>query len=127
MSLLDSIYGFQTGTYAVTRRVRGAFVSGNYAPGAATTLTIKAVIQPAREIARVTAGRDMHEREQNQSVDHVMMVHSDTELHTRTTTLDPDQISYEGDNWIVIRVEHWVFSGTEFWMAIITRELDGGA
>lgn len=127
MSLLDSIYGFQTGTYTVTRRPVGIFVDGIYVPAAASTLTIRGVIQPAREIARVTAGRDLIEKEQNQSVEDVRIIHTDTEIHTRTKTLDPDQITFEGEQWIVIRVERWVMSGIEFWMAVLTRELNGGS
>lgn len=127
MSLLDSVYGFETGVYTVTRRARGTFVNGIYVPAAATTLTIRAVIQPAREISRVTAGRDMRENEQNQHVDDVMMLHTNTEVHTRTPTLDPDQISFENDFWTVIRVEKWNFSGEIFYQAIITRQMDGGS
>lgn len=128
MSLLDSIYGHQTGTYVVTRRPRGVFVNGIYVPSASpTTLTIRGVIQPAREIQRVTAGRDMRENEQNQHVDDVRIIHTDTELHSRTPTLDPDTIAFESDTWYVIRVERWQFSGIEFWMAVLTREMDGGS
>lgn len=128
MSILNAIYGFQTGVYTVTRRPRGTFVDGNYVPSSSpTTLQIRGVIQPAREIARVTAGRDMMEREQNQYVDDVRIIHTDTEIHTRTPTLDPDTISFEGGTWYVIRVEHWVFRGVEFWMGIISREMSGGS
>ncbi len=127
MSLLDSIYGHQTGVYTVTRRPRGTFVNGVYVPGTATTLTVRGVVQPAREIQRVTAGRDMREREQNQYVDDVQIIHTDTEIHTRTTTLDPDHITVDDDNWIVIRVEKWVFGRVTFWMGVITRETDGGS
>ena len=128
MSLIDSIYGHQTGVYTVTRRPRGTFVNGNYVPNpSATTLQIRGVIQPAREISRVTAGRDMREREQNQHVDDVRMIHTDTEIHTRTPTLDPDVIRFEDDDWYVIRVERWQFGGIEFWMGIMSREMDGGS
>ncbi len=128
MSILDSIYGHQTGTYTVTRRPRGTFVDGVYVQNTSpTTLVIRAVIQPAREISRVTAGRDMIESEQNQHVDDVRIIHTDTEIHTRTPTLDPDMIAFESDTWIVIRVERWQFGGTEFWMGVMTREMDGGS
>lgn len=128
MSLLDSIYGHQTGVYTVTRRATGTFVDGVYVQNpTSTTLQIRGVIQPAREIQRVTAGRDMREREQNQYTDDVRIIHTDTEIHTRTPTNDPDIISYESGNWIVIRVERWAISGIEFWMGLITREMEGGS
>lgn len=128
MSLLDSIFGFQTGVYTVTRRPVGTNVNGIYVPSTSpTTFTIRAVIQPAVEIARVTAGRDLREREQNQQVDDVQIVHTDTEIKTRTPTNDPDIVSYDGDNWTVIRVEKWVFGGTTFWKAVITRATEGAS
>jgi hypothetical protein len=127
VSLLQSIYGHQTGVYTVTRRPRGTFVDGIYVPAASTTLQVRGVIQPAREIQRVTAGRDMREREQNQYTDDVRIIHTDTEIHTRTRTLDPDHITFEGGDWIVIRVEKWEFGSVTFWMGVITREMDGGA
>lgn len=128
VSLIQSIFGFQTGVYTVTRRAVGTFVDGNYVENpVTTTFTIRAVIQPAREIARVTAGRDLLEREQNQHVDDVRIIHSNTEICTRTAALDPDKITFEGGTWTVIRVEHWEMSGEEFWEGIISREMHGGA
>lgn len=128
MSLLDSIYGFQTGVYTITRRVTGSFVNGNYVPNPTTsTLSVRAVIQPAVEIQRVTAGRDMREREQNQQVDDVQIIHTDTEIKTRSPTHDPDVVTFEGDSWVIIRVEKWVFGGTTFWKGVMTRETEGGS
>ena len=127
MSILDSIYAFQTGTYTVTRRPTGTFVDGIYQPAAASTFTIRAVIQPAREIARVMPARDMRETEQNQFVYDVMMLHTDTEVKTRTPTTDADMITFKGDQWQVIRVEEWDYNGVLFWQAIITRTLDGAS
>jgi len=128
MSLLQSIYGHQTGVYTVTRRATGTFVDGVYVPNpTTTTLSIRGVVQPAREIQRVTAGRDMREREQNQYVDDVQIIHTDTEIHTRTATLDPDIITFDGGDWIVIRVEKWKFGNVTFWMGVLTKELSGAA
>lgn len=128
MSILQNIYSFQTGVYTVTRRARGVIGDdGIYVQGAATTLEIRAVIQPAREIARVTAGRDMRENEQLQHVDDVMMLHTDTEVKTRTPTTDADIISHEGDEWTVVRVEKWPYRGVFIYQAIITRRTDGGS
>lgn len=128
MSLLESIYGFQTGTYTVTRRAEGTFVDGIYVPnGSPTTFTIRGVIQPAREIQRVTGGRDMREREQNQYVDDVQIIHTDTEIYTRRPGYDPDQITHDGSQWIVLRVERWDIGGVTFWMGVITREVNGAS
>lgn len=128
MSLLDSIFGFQTGVYTMIRRSAGTLVNGIYTPSATTTTSqIRAVIQPAVEIARVTAGRDMREREQNQQVDDVQIVHTDTEIKGRTPTNDPEVIMIDGQEWTVIRVEKWPFSGYFFWKAVITRETNGAS
>lgn len=127
MSILDSIAGFETGVYTVIRRPRGTFVDGIYVPAASTTLSIRAVIQPAREIQRVTAGRDMRERDQNQTVEDVQIIHTVTQIYTRTPTLDPDIIRFEDDDWTVARVEKWPYDGTWFYMGVITRKMDGGS
>lgn len=129
MSILDSIDAFITGTYVVTRRARGMFVSGVYQPGAVVaTLNLPLVIQPAREIARVTAGRDMREREQNQTTDDVHIAHSRTELKTREPGFDPDTIRFQDDDWYVIRCESpWDFSGERYWYAVLSREMEGGS
>ncbi len=128
MSLLDSIYGFQTGTYTVTRRAEGTWTDGIYIPNpTTTTLAIRGVVQPAREIQRVVGGRDMREREQNQYVDDVQVIHTDTEIWTRKPGYDPDMITVDGGQWHVIRVEKWTIGGVTFWMGVITRETNGAS
>jgi hypothetical protein len=128
VSLLDAIYNFETGVYTITRRATGTHVNGVYVPNPTTTnILIRAVIQPAVEIQRVTAGRDMREREQNQQVDDVQIIHTDTEIFTRTPTNDPDVITFDGDTWIIIRVEKWVFQSTTFWKGVMTRETQGAS
>lgn len=127
MSLLHSIAGFRTGKYTVVRTPKGAHVDGEYVPGTPITFEVEGVIQPAREIARVTAGRDLREGEQNQYVYDVRMLYCTEELYNRNPGYDPDQVIYEGDHWTVIRVERWTISGITFTLAVITRQLNGAA
>lgn len=128
MSLIDSIYGFQTGVYTMTRRAHGSFVDGVYVPSTTVqTFQIRGVVQPAIEIQRVTGGRDMREREQNQQVDDVQIIHTDTEIRGVTATSDAEIITLEdGTNWVVTRAEKWPWDGLFFWKAVLTRETNGG-
>lgn len=139
MPLSDSIFAFEEpGGLVVTRHARGTYVDGVYQTGAASTFTIRAAVQPAREIARVTAGRDLIEKEQNGQVFDVRLLHTNTKLvgevgiDTRNPTQDPDKVTYEGSQWTVLRCEPWNFrffgiSNDKFWQVIITREMDGAS
>lgn len=132
MALTDSIFAFEEpGGLVVTRTAKGSLVYGVNQPGATTTFTIRAAVQPAREIARVTAGRDLIEKEQGQQVYDVRLLHTNTELTNGTQTYEADKVSFEGDNWTVMRCEPWNFrnaahgTNAKFWQVIITREMDG--
>jgi hypothetical protein len=128
VSINDSIAGFATGTYTVTRRLKGTFTSGKYVPNASpSTFSVSAVIQPATDLQRVVGGKDLREGVENQRLDDVRMMHCATELYMLSATHDPDTISYDGDSWTVFRVEPHDFSGTRHWMAVITRRTDGAA
>lgn len=138
MPLSDSILAFEEpGGLLVTRRVRGVLVDGVYQPGAATTFTIRATVQPAREIARVIAGRDLQEREQGQQVYDTRRLHTPTKLvdeegiDTRNEGQDPDIVHYEGGEWTVLRCEPWNFRtfgvNDKFWDCIIVRRMLGGS
>lgn len=133
MPLTDSIFAFEEpGGLLVTRTAKGVLIDGIYQPGTTSTFTIRAAVQPAREIARVTAGRDMIEREQGQQVYDVRLLHTNTEVTNGNKTLDADMITYEGDQWTVIRCEPWNFRlaafgvNDKFWQVIITRTMEGG-
>lgn len=127
MSLIHNILGFKTGTYTVVRTPKGTHVDGVYVPGTPYTFEVEGVLQPAREVARVTAGRDLRETEQNQYVYDVQSFHCVEELYNRNPNFDPDQIIHDGDHWTVLRVEKWVISEVTFHLAIITRQLHGAA
>ncbi len=127
MSLLASITGFATGNYTVTRTPFGTMTDGIYVPASSTTFVVEGVVQPAREIARVTAGRDLRETEHNQQVYDVRSFYSATELYNRNPNYDPDVITVEGSPWTVLRVEKWQISGITFFLCIITRQLEGAA
>lgn len=138
MPLSDSILAFEEpGGLQVTRRARGTLVAGVYQPGAATTFTIRGVVQPAREIARVIAGRDLQEKEHGQHVYDTRRLHTPTKLvgeegiDTRNEQQDPDIVHYEGSEWIVLRCEPWNFRtfgvNDKFWDCIIVRKMRGGS
>lgn len=81
----------------------------------------------------MTAGRDLVEKEMNQHVYDVRLLHTNTELNVRTEAQDPDTVSYEGSDWTVIRCEPWNFRSPgglpndKFWQIIISRKMEGGS
>jgi hypothetical protein len=114
------------------------FVDGIYVPEPESTFTIRAAVQPAREISRVIAGRDLIEKEQNGQVFDVRLMHTNTKLvgevgiDTRNPTQDPDKVVYEGSDWTVLRCEPWNYrtygaTNDKFWQVILTREMGGAS
>lgn len=128
MSLIESILDLQTDTLTVTRRVTGSINSdGVWTPGASSTLTIIANVQPATGMQRVVGGRDMRSDEQGQHTDDVRICYTETLLHTRDTTNEPDQIAYEGGTWTIVRVEKWQLEDEIYYRALMTRETRGAS
>ncbi len=130
MSILDTLYSFQTGVYTIKRTVPSPPVDGVFGPGTTSTFTVRACIQPAREIARVMPARELREGEHLQTVYDVMMMHTDTEVTTATQAHDADVVVYEGADWTVIRAEKWVYPGpmgtVTMWQCIISKKMGGG-
>lgn len=133
MSLLDVITSLQTdndgpGTYVVTRRAAGAVVNGRYARGAVTsTFSITAVVQSATGMQRIVPGKDMHAHADGQTVDDTYELHTETPLLTRSASNEPDFVTIEGADWVVMRVERWEMTGDVFYRAIVARDTSGAA
>ena len=128
MSLLDAISSLATGTYTVTRRGVGTWANGRYTKNpSATTLSIVACVQPAFNMNRIIGGRDLKHDEQGQSVTNVRLLYTTTELFTRTDTRDPDEISIDGSDWTVTRVEKWDHTGRVHYKVVVSEKLNGAA
>jgi hypothetical protein len=104
VSLLQGF--FNTGTYAVTRTARGALDSaGNYSPGATSTFSIAASVQPL-------SGRALKDLPEGARADDYRWVYTDSELRTEQAGVDPDVVEIEGEDYRVEKVEHFlVLSG----------------
>lgn len=126
--LLDSITNLATGTYTVTRRLAGTIVDGNYIPNPTTTsFSIVASVQPARGLPRITGGRDMLSDEQNQHTVEALALWTRTEMHERTPTQDPDEISVNGRTYTCARSERWDHGGQVHYMCVITLQTEGAS
>lgn len=118
MSLRDAIssVGIKTGDYTVTRTAVGSYNgSGIYVPGATSTFTISASIQP-------TSGRDLLALPEGQRTQENRTVYTETELKTRTPTTDPDKISIDGETWEVKTATRHYGHGGVHTVAIIARQ-----
>lgn len=125
---IDAIVSMATTNALEVRRTAAATpVNGIFTPAAFTQLFIIAQIQPATGMQRVTAGRDMMGDRDGQYVNDVRVLYVIDELFTRTPTQEPDRIFYEGQEWVVFRVERWEDDGDVYFRALITRNVQGAS
>lgn len=116
MSLLDVIGDFATGDYLVTRTAKGNHVAGRYVPGATSTFVVRqACVQPS-------TGRDLKVLVEAGVTTEARVIFSDVELHTRTPSTDPDQVTIDGEQWAVFHVKAWQTPDERFWRALIARQ-----
>lgn len=132
MSLNESIDSLATGTYTVTRTAGGSYTDGIFTPGAASTFTITAVIEPATGLQRVTGGFEMISQYDGQKTQDVQVVYTRTELKTRTGTTGPDKVTFRGRQYIVFRCEPWdlakeTTNNEVHYRALMTLDNDGAS
>lgn len=120
MSLTGVISRFKTGTYTVTRTAAGTRTLGRYTPGAPSTFSIVASIQPV-------TGRDLQTLPEGQRAEETRVVYTTTELRTRTATVEPDTLSIDSETWAVTKVERWQAFGGTHYRAMVARQTPGGA
>jgi len=126
--LLDAILTVANGTFTVTRRAVGTIVDGEYVINpTTTTLQITASIQPARGLPRVTGGRDMLQTEYNQHTVEALVMYTTSEVFERTPTNDPDEIRYNGRDYVISRSERWDAFGEVFWVAVLDLKTGGAS
>lgn len=127
MGLNDSILALANETLVVTRTAKGTYVTGKYVPGATSSFSIDAVVQPAFNLNRVIGGADLQAGVENQRVEEIYQLHTVTALATRTPTTDPDVITYKGALWTVARSEEWELDGEIHYHVVITRQTKGAS
>lgn len=116
MALGGVIARFASGTYTVTRKAAGTVSVGDYTPGATTTFSIVASVQPI-------SGRELSVLPQGQRGEEVRVVYTLTELKTRTPATEPDTISIGGETWEVFRTESWEAFGATHYRAHVARKV----
>lgn len=112
MSVVGSITSFATGTYTRTRRAVGTTSSGgDYTPGATSTATLTASVQPmpGTELKHAPSGRH---------ADDLRLVFTVTELRAAPI---PDQITIDGEAWEVYRVRRWQAFGDTHYEVHVSR------
>lgn len=126
--LNESIDSLATGTYTVTRRAAGSYTDGIYnGGGAATTLTIEAVVEPATGLQRVVGGDEMRHDDSGQRTNNIQVVYTRTQLYTRKPAQEPDLITIDGRQYTVWRVEAWNLSGEVHYRVLCTLKTSGAS
>ncbi len=119
MSLLDTITHLRTGdgagsgAYEVTRTAAGTTVKGRFTPGAPSSLTIEAVVQPF--------GGELQVAPEGRRVTDVRVVHTATEL--LDSPGGPDVITIDGEAYAVYNAERWELRGQVFWRCYVARQV----
>jgi hypothetical protein len=116
MSALTGVIGrFMSGTYTVTRTAAGTRTLGRYTPGASSTFSIDASVQPV-------TGRALQALPEGHRAEETRLVLTTTEIRTRTPTNEADTISIDSESWAVVKVERWdAFGGTHY-RAFVARQ-----
>jgi hypothetical protein len=129
MGLRGAIASLATGTYTVQRREAGSYTLGRYTPGALSTFSIVASVQPV-------SGRELKDLPEGQHGDELRLVLTTTELRTRfpgqpdaseygVPGNDPDHIILDGEPWRIVHVERWQSFGEVHYECFVAREVGG--
>lgn len=126
MGLADAIDAFVTGTYTVTRQDQSDYLnfSGILTQfGSAGTFTIDAAIVPV-------TGSDLQNLPEGYQQNDVKKLFTKTQLVTgggkvSGTKQIGDTVSIDSENWAVIDVQVWDYSGDVFYRCMLGREVIG--
>lgn len=94
MNAAAIIRRYKTGDYDVTRPSAGTVTNGVFTPGATSTFSISASIQPI-------AGRDLKSLPESRHAEEIRSVWTTTELRVE------DTVDIGGETWEVIRAQMW--------------------
>ncbi len=98
------------------RTAAGSRTLGRYAAGSTTPLAlVNVVVQPM-------SGRTMRTLPEGIRAEDVRVLLTATQLYTQTATLDPDQLTIDGETYKVFRVEPWTLGSETFYRAWAARQ-----
>lgn len=107
---------FATGSYALVRRAAATYdVDGKVVEGAAVlTTSFRAVVVPM-------SGRELLALPEGQRTEEGRKIGTTFALQTRTPTTEPDEVTIDGDVWVVSTVSRVQFCGETFYEATAAR------
>lgn len=108
---IGAIASFATGTYTRTRTAVGTTTDGDYTPGATSTTSIIACVQPVE-------GADLHALPEGRHADNSRVVYTISDLRASPI---PDKVTIEGDLYEVFKVERWDAFGATHYKAMVSR------
>lgn len=108
MDVSGVIASLASGTYTVTRTAAAGIVKGRATPGATTTISIVASIQPV-------TGKDLKRLPEGLRTEDLIAGWTSTELRTAAVAgVYADKITYLGGSYEVQKVESWDETGNYF-------------
>ncbi len=111
----------QGGPYTVTRRAAGSYVDGHYVAATGTTsFTAAGSLQPLPDGSAPVGGRQLMDLPEGQRGDDVRVLYTLVALHSREVG-DPDIITIDGENYVVIRVERFDAFGDTHYRCYLSR------
>ncbi len=113
MSLASPL--FTSGTYTVTRRATGSLANGDWTPGASSTFTVEADLQPL-------SGNDLKILPEGQHGEEMQKLYLSVELFTARLDKEADQITIDGAEWKVINVRKYTILTGNF--KVIVARID---
>lgn len=108
-----AISTFKTHDCVVTRTLVGTHTDGKYTLGSSSSFSVEACIQPlsARQLKALPEG---------QKTEETRAMYCRTEIKGRTSSTEPDVVSFDGEDWLVFSVEKWVYFDS-FYIAILMK------
>lgn len=121
MSILSAISSQSTGSYTRTRTALGTTnSSGVFVPGATSTATIVASVQPVA--VRRVAGALLKALPEGRSVEDIRSVHTASDLRVAPV---PDRLTIDGAEFELFLVEKWQGRGQTYYRGYASRVATG--
>lgn len=109
------ITAFQTpGPYTVTRTAASTLLNGREVPGATSTFTIVACVQPM-------SGRMLEALPEGRRTTENRVIYTETLLVAMTPTNAPDVVTIDSEAWEVFQVQRWQHWGATHFVAYAAR------
>lgn len=117
MSLPAVIAFFNTGTYVVTREGEGDYVLGRWEPGAETTFSIQASIQPL-------SGNELQDLPEGVRTEETRILWTTTQLRgpikdSLSDGSGADRIDIDGDRYRVWKVEYFTILSNHYRVTVV--------